>query len=157
MIEPVRFRVLGIPQPAGSKKAVSIKGRNFTQVVDANRKAAPWKKTVARVAAVEMMGRRIIEGAIGVRFVFEFVRPPSHLLKDGSLSSTGRGFRLHTKKPDALKLARAVEDALTGVVYVDDCNIVYEVISKRWGDENAVTVTVWAMYDDPFELADDVV
>jgi len=32
-----------------------------------------------------------------------------------------------------LKLARAVEDALTGVIWADDAQIVDEVIRKRYG------------------------
>jgi Holliday junction resolvase RusA-like endonuclease len=43
-------------------------------------------------------------------------------------------------KPDVLKLARAVEDALTGILYRDDAQIVTEVLRKRYGDPPRVEI-----------------
>ena len=42
-----------------------------------------------------------------------------------------------------LKLTRAVEDALTGLVWRDDAQVVDEVLSKRYGAPERVEVRVW--------------
>jgi Holliday junction resolvase RusA-like endonuclease len=47
--------------------------------------------------------------------------------------------------PDTLKLARAVEDALSGIVWVNDSRIVDERIRKRWGDRSAVRIKVFKL------------
>lgn len=127
----IEFIVLGKPEPAGSKKAVPM-GRRWG-VVDDNRKAGPWKETVGKVALVEMNGRPPLEGPLRVSLTFLIARPDSHLLSDGvSLGAIGRARPQHVFRPDVLKLARAVEDGMTGVVYVDDGQIIEEHLQKRW-------------------------
>lgn len=142
--ELVQFFVRGKCEPAGSKKAVPM-GRRWG-VVDDNPAAEGWKKSVAGVAMVEMNGRQPYEGPMRVSMTFLLERPKSHYLTDGrSLSVAGRAFICHTQRPDALKLARAVEDAMSGVVYVDDNQIVEEHLLKRWtspGEQKGVMVMV---------------
>lgn len=41
----------------------------------------------------------------------------------------------HVKKPDADNLIKAVTDALNGLAYVDDSQIVYMVVQKRYGEK----------------------
>jgi len=43
-------------------------------------------------------------------------------------------------KPDSDKLTRAVFDALTGVAYVDDCQVTDYTVRKRYGDINNIGV-----------------
>lgn len=132
----VRLVVFGKPEPGGSKKAVSIPGRKFSQVIDANPRADGWKKTVAKVAMVEMVGRDMLEGALGVRMEFALERPASVKRERP------------TVKPDVLKLSRPVEDALTGIVWIDDAQITYEVLTKRYAlaDEKPhVSLAVWRL------------
>jgi Holliday junction resolvase RusA-like endonuclease len=140
----IEFVVYGKPEPAGSKKAVPM-GQRWG-VVDDNKKADAWKKTVGKVALVEMNGRQPLEGPLRVSFTFLIARPASHLLSDGvSLSATGRARPVHTFRPDVLKLARAVEDGMTGVVYVDDSQIIEEILQKRWaqaGERQGAYVSV---------------
>lgn len=44
----------------------------------------------------------------------------------------------HTKKPDIDNLAKAVTDALKGIVYADDCQIVEAHIWKQYGEPEIV-------------------
>jgi Holliday junction resolvase RusA-like endonuclease len=102
-------------------------------LVDANKNAKTWKETVGKVALVEMNGRPPLEGPLRVTLTFLIERPKTHLLSDGvSLSAEGLRRPNHCQKPDVLKLARAVEDGMTGVVYVDDSQIIEEILQKRW-------------------------
>jgi len=47
-------------------------------------------------------------------------------------------------RPDIDKLARAVLDALTGVLYVDDCQVTrHPDVRKRYGPEDGVRIRAW--------------
>jgi Holliday junction resolvase RusA-like endonuclease len=45
-------------------------------------------------------------------------------------------------KPDVLKLARAVEDAMSGIIYKDDAQIVTERLCDRYGILPGVAIQV---------------
>lgn len=154
----LRFEVVGKPEPGGSKRGlvplhprtrqplIDKRGRVVCNVVDANENVGPWKRKVAAVARVKWGARPLLTGALGVMFIFRRVRPKAHF-------GTGRNAdRLKddapdypTTKPDALKLTRAVEDALTQVVWVDDAQIVHEEIRKEWASEPGVQITIATM------------
>ena len=78
-------------------------------------------------------------GALRVSFTFYRPRPKGHFGAKGVRPSAPR---YPTTKPDVLKLARAVEDALTGVLWRDDAQIVAESIYKDYGEPARVVVTV---------------
>tara|TARA_R110002126_G_scaffold15112_4_gene62226 strand:+ start:1828 stop:2259 length:432 start_codon:yes stop_codon:yes gene_type:complete len=73
--------------------------------------------------------------AVNVNAVFLFSRPMSHLKKDGSLTKSAP--REKASKPDIDKLARALLDALTGVMFYDDSQVVDLTVSKRYSDPGA--------------------
>lgn len=124
------FTVHGTPQPAGSKRAFFRGGRAV--VVDANKKTRPWKDQVAQIAGEAMTGRPLMRGPLWVILRFYVRRPKGHFGKKGLLSSAPAH---PTTRPDVLKLARGVEDALSGVCYVDDSQIVAEELWKEYGPE----------------------
>lgn len=127
----IQFFVPGKPQTAGSKKGFS-RGRHVS-IVDANDKTKPWQAQVALFAREAYSGP-LLEGPIAVTFVFFRLRPAGHL-------GTGRNAGILKASapiapatiPDVLKLARAVEDALTGVLWRDDAQIVNETLLDRYG------------------------
>lgn len=125
------FTVHGTPMPAGSKRAFFRGGRAI--VVDANKKTRPWKDQVAQIGGEAMAGRELMRGPIWLILRFYVRRPKGHLRKDGSLLPSAP--RFPTTKPDVLKLARGVEDALSGVCYGDDAQIVCEELYKEYGPE----------------------
>jgi Holliday junction resolvase RusA-like endonuclease len=143
----LKLTVFGTPEAAGSKRAFGWQakdGRSGTNVVDANPRAAGWKKQVAQHAGEAMEGRELLEGPLKVRLTFYRKRPAGHY---------GSGRNAHvlkpsaapypTSKPDALKLARGVEDALTGAIYRDDSQIVTELLEKRYGTPERVEIEVF--------------
>ena len=75
--------------------------------------------------------------------VFRFRRPKSHF-------KSGKNFNVmkdtsplcHTQKPDLTKLVRCLEDALSGVVWNDDCQVIETNACKEWGDEDIALVKV---------------
>lgn len=142
----ISFNVPGVPQPAGSKRAFPFQkkdGKLGVAVSDDNPKGRDWKATVAwsAVAARNPPGRReLLEGALRVVLLFELPRPQSHYRADGSVRRSAPPWPVG--RPDVLKLARAVEDALQGVIYRNDSQIVYEQIAKRWGETALLRVMI---------------
>jgi Holliday junction resolvase RusA-like endonuclease len=131
------FTVYGLAQPAGSKRAFIVGGR--AHVTDANRKSRPWKEQVALAAGQAMQARALLNGPVEVRFTFYRPRPAGHFGKRG-LKPSSPAFP--ATKPDLLKLARGVEDAMTGVIYRDDAQIVTEHLAKVFGEPARIEITV---------------
>lgn len=142
------FTVYGKAAPAGSKRAFNQGGH--IRVVDANPNAKGWKNDVAQAAIHAMLepgddSSRILEigplltGPLSLSIVFVIPRPKSHYGKRG-LRPTAPA--RPTVKPDLLKLARGVEDALTGVIYRDDAQIVGELLIKEYGEPARVEITI---------------
>lgn len=143
MMGPVRFTVYGRAQTQGSKKAV--RAGKFAKVVDANPGTKEWRRLVGQVAGEAMTegGHELMRGGVGLQIDFYFARPKSH-------SGTGRNAgklkpsapALHTTKPDVSKLTRAVEDALSGIVYLDDSQVVSHECYKHYGSPERAEVVV---------------
>jgi Holliday junction resolvase RusA-like endonuclease len=111
-------------------------------VVDANPQSKDWKSDV-RAAAMNAFHGQPFANAITLHLVFFVPRPKchfrsgknSHLKKDSAP-------QYPTTKPDATKLLRGVEDALTGIIWRDDAQIVTQFVTKRYGDTPGVQVNV---------------
>lgn len=128
------FVVHGTPQTAGSKRPFPVRrkdGRVFNVAPD-NPRTKHWRTLVAQHAGEAMAGRELLQGPLELRLCFFVRRPKGHFGKKGLLPSAPA---YPTVKPDVLKLARAVEDSLSGVVYRDDAQVVEEVLAKRYGTE----------------------
>lgn len=147
--EPVlSFTVLGDAKPAGSKRAFNHPKTGRPIVTDANKAAAPWKREVraAGLEAIDAVSRRMFTGHLAVEMIFYRVRPAGHygsgrnrhLLRPSAPRWPGT-------RPDALKLARGCEDALEGVVYRDDAQIVDELLFKRYGEPARVEIRIWEL------------
>jgi len=151
----VFFTVYGTPQSAGSKRSFAIRrgakkiggkmvGGTFTGKVstsDDNPKASSWKDRVAQAAGEVMVeaGGGLFDGPLKLSLVFIVARPKGHFGKRGLRPSAPPH---PNKRPDALKLARGTEDALTGVVYRDDAQNVLITLQKAWGEPERCEVWV---------------
>jgi len=147
------FTVFGLAQSAGSKRAMPIyrngpRGRQLATrangspmiaVTDDNPKSRDWKNSVR--AAAMALNAQLVDGPLRVTMNFFRPRPAGHFGAKG-LNKKGRESLYPTIRPDVLKLARGVEDALTGVLYRDDSQIVDERITKNWGEPARVEVTI---------------
>lgn len=136
----IKFVVIGTPQTAGSKKGFPIRRANGSMgvsITDSNPKAKGWAADVKR-AALAVVGETfpLMTGPLSVEMHFWLKRPQSHF-GSGKNADTLKASapRLPTSKPDALKLARCVEDALTQVLWEDDAQITTEVLTKSYCDK----------------------
>ena len=148
MSDAIAFTVYGRPAPAGSKRVLPAGGRAGGRpiVVDDSKRSRPWKQDVAATAAAAMNGRPLLEGPLGLELVFYVSRPKSHY---GALGVRPSAPAWPTVKPDVLKLARAVEDALTGQVWRDDAQVVRELLTKRYGEPERVEIWVAVQAEPP--------
>lgn len=134
--DSIAFEVYGVAAPAGSKAVGYTKpdafGNRRAFVRDASAKSAPWKRQVAQIAGEAMAGRQLLDGPLVLELVFYQARPKAHLRTNGQVKPNAPPYP--TTKPDSTKLCRAVEDALIGVVYRDDAQIVRQLVVKRYGE-----------------------
>lgn len=117
-------------------------------VVDDARRNKPWRERVAAVAMLAAGDFRAFprDGALSVSMTFYMQRPKSHYFtsakRRGQLKPNAPIFP--TGKPDVLKLARSTEDALTGIVWRDDCQTVSLQLAKEYGERPGVHINVTA-------------
>lgn len=153
----VSFFVIGKPEPAGSKRAFAIRKAGVptgrVAVTDDNPKSKGWQNSV-RTAAWDAMlsqhpgtdvgGRRehVFDGPVGLSVAFTLRRPRGHFGARGVLPSAPPH---PIVRPDCTKLLRGVEDALTGVVWRDDAQVIEQAVSKSYGNPEGARVIVWTL------------
>lgn len=131
------FTVYGVAAPAGSKTSGQRKdGSRFVR--DSSRRAAPWKDDVKRSAMAALVPDdgndsldALIDGPVSLAVTFVVPRPKGHFGARGLRPSAPA---YPTTRPDVTKLLRAVEDALTGIVWRDDAQVVEQVAFKVYGE-----------------------
>jgi Holliday junction resolvase RusA-like endonuclease len=150
----IAFTVPGRAQPGGSKRAFVRNGH--AQIVDANPNAGAWKERVALQAAPLMQERDLLDEPLHLCVTIYFVRPRTHYNTLGELNKKGRETPYPIGPPDATKLVRAIEDALQGIVYVNDSRICEQHITKRWGQRDEVHISIMPLTTtEPHERRDD--
>lgn len=145
-LELLSFIVPGKAEPGGSKRALPIRGKPGARpiVVDANPKVHAWRDRVASYAAKARVGMAVLDGPLRLEVTIRRLRPKGHYGKKG-LNKKGRETPYPTTKPDTTKLLRAIEDALNGIVWRDDAQVVEQVARKVWGDQQEAEIRITPM------------
>ncbi len=163
---PIQFTVYGNPAPGGSKNVYFLrdklkrpiirKGQPLYKMVDAGKNNAKWKRAVANTARAYMQTefRDPFNKGVPLKFrmTFNKVRPKSHYgtgKNATTLNKLGQSLPVPTMDPDTTKLLRSTEDALKGIVWYDDNQVVSQSAHKRWGKVAGVTITIELMEDAP--------
>ena len=140
----VSFFVPGEPKTAGSKRAFMRPGMKYPIITDdAGKPGKDWRGDVKRFASQAFKGKQLLNTPLSVTFSFIMPRPKYHFRSNGALKPNAPV--VHEKKPDLLKMARAVEDALTGVIWTDDAIICSESMSKVYGEKPGCHVFIRKM------------
>lgn len=125
----IEIVVFGTPGPQGSKKYVgqSKSGRGI--MVESSKKVKPWREAVHAAALAARAGAAPLDGPLVARMVFTLPKP-------ASAPKTRRTWA--DKKPDASKLVRSTEDALTNAgIWRDDARVVeYTRVAKVFPGED---------------------
>lgn len=142
----LHFRVSGLPQPKGSARAFVPRGWTRPIVTSDNAKNKGWQQLVAEAADRAIAGLpggtfHTLECAVRLTIAFYMARP-KYLRKRGTTPA-------HLTKPDLDKLVRSVKDALKGVAWGDDSQVVDLVAMKRYAPIDDVPhAEVWVEPSD---------
>ena len=143
----VSFFCPGQPRPQGSKMApFKTKGGKWISP-EANANVKRWRKCVAECARFAMGSLAVRDGDVSLEARFLFERPKSHYAKSGALTKSSPESPGHNLG-DLSKLVRAVEDAMSEIVYKDDAMIQRLRASKCYADADVyedpgVHISVW--------------
>ena len=121
------FFVAGRPAPQGSKISLG-RGRfkESSPYLDA------WRNDV-RNAASKHFGEALIDGPVLAEYIFMFKRPKNHYISNNPDRPLKHDAPFWVAKmPDLDKLQRSANDALTGVIWVDDSQVVATLSQKRF-------------------------
>ncbi|KKM59973.1 hypothetical protein LCGC14_1546520 [marine sediment metagenome] len=143
----IEFTAIGTPQQRGSKRGRPITrkgGRPGIAVQDDNPKSKAWMSRVID-AAREAYSGDVLTGALRVTASFYFLRPKCHFGTGRNADKLKLSAPIHyTKTPDVDKLQRCLGDAMEGVLYRNDAQIViWQDTQKIWttrGPERAIVV-----------------
>lgn len=146
----IRFEVIGVPQPGGSKSAFPLRHKDGSPVLrengsqamsvrDANPKVKDWRVAVVAAARRVHTGA-LLDGPLSLRVLFRFPRPKGHFTSKGALTRSAPPYP--AVKPDVLKLTRSLEDALTGILWRDDAQVVDEWMAKVYGEPAGAIVLI---------------
>jgi Holliday junction resolvase RusA-like endonuclease len=141
MSEHIQFFVPGIPRPGGSKKGFYNKRLGRVMMVEAGKHTANWRASVSQAGSEAVT--ELLTGPLRVRFDFVFTRPKSHYGSGKNSTTLKAGAPPYpASKPDCLKCGRSTEDALTGILWRDDAQIVTEALTKRYGEQAGCLIRV---------------
>jgi Holliday junction resolvase RusA-like endonuclease len=153
LIEVLAFTVPGKPEQRGSKVPIVLydkktklprlnaHGKVMLFAKDDNPRSEAYMRLVKKLAFIAMDGREMINAPVVLGADFYFERPATvHFYttkaRNGELRDDAPIY--HAKSPDLAKLMRCIEDAMTGVVWVDD-KLVYSYLdpTRHWGEPRA--------------------
>lgn len=131
----IRFWVPGIPAPAGSKKGFYNKKKNRVFIVDDCSRNKPWQTDVKAFGYQAYRGP-VLTGPVHVCVFFYMPRPKGHYGTGHNMLRLKESAPLYpTSAPDTTKLFRSVEDALTGLIWKDDAQVVIQFLRKFYAGE----------------------
>ncbi|MEU9515896.1 RusA family crossover junction endodeoxyribonuclease [Micromonospora sp. NPDC048169] len=123
--------VPGVPAPQGSKRHVG-RGR----MIESSTVVGLWRERVALAVHAERWP--LLTGPVAVDLSFVMPRPKS---------TPKRRTPPAIKRPDLDKLERAILDALTGIAFVDDAQVVELSANKRLASPSGQPGVWIAVYD----------
>lgn len=102
------------------------------------KKFADWRTDIKQRAIQAMEGESASTQPIRLMCEFQLPVPTS------SIRKYQLGWLPHVKRPDVDKLMRALLDALTGIVWVDDSQVCYAMVNKvyAWNGQPGAEVIV---------------
>lgn len=132
----VQFFCPGIPKPKGSTKGFVVRSKKTGKLVSAitndNAGTSNWQDALGWAAKMSRV--QLLDGPVAVGLVFYLPRPRSVKRE------------LPEVKPDVDKLTRAALDALTGIAWIDDAQVVELQATKLYAHDApgpGVAVRIW--------------
>jgi crossover junction endodeoxyribonuclease RusA len=138
------FTVWGTAAPQGSKRHV---GNGV--MLESSKRLRPWRQDVRFAALARRPPDWDMTTPMRLDLVFWFARPASHYGTKNSISylkANAPAQPVSARLGDIDKLSRAVLDALTGVAYLDDRQVIQLEASKGYlKEQDASPLTIIAI------------
>lgn len=164
------FYVPGTPRPGGSKRSFAYMGKDGkpkAATAPDSKHVKAWMSVVQLVAHEKMreLGLGMTTNPVRVQMEFLYPRPNSHYgtgknaykVKPSVLAASGNA---KATAPDLTKIVRSTEDALTGIVWKDDRQVVEQLNRKSWGPIDhhggALILVEEVMYRDAEEIKEEL-
>jgi Holliday junction resolvase RusA-like endonuclease len=134
----VRFVVVGVPKGKERPRVIRLKdGRPHTYTPTGTKQR---EDTIANAYKQEANGIYFNEKPIKISMEFYYPIPTSWTKREKESARAGR--RNPCVKPDLDNACKLVMDALNGVAFGDDKQVLYMSASKRYGDVARTEVTI---------------
>ena len=133
----VTFKVDG--DPVGKQRARYAKRGNFVQTYTPD-KTRNYESLIKEAAIQAMGSNEILETPVNLYLYIRAPIPKS--LPKKRLEACLNGSEKPIKKPDASNVLKSVEDAMNGVVYKDDSQIVNIHVTKVYSSQSGIDVCV---------------
>lgn len=130
----LKFVVPGKPQGKGRPR-FTRSGHAYTP-----EKTRAYERQIADVARAAIGPQQPLDCALRLELLIVFAPPASWSKKRRALALSG--FARPMVKPDADNVVKAFGDALEGIVYVNDTQLVEIAARKVYGETDHVSVTV---------------
>ena len=124
------IEVPGPPQPYRERQAPVRGGRTHSY---RRPQLVRWQEAVAWAAKIAMGGKPPLEGPIRLEVTFYLPMPKRMLKADRALAERDELF--HIKRPDRTNFLKAFEDAVTGIVWLDDAQVCRGEAFKRYSPD----------------------
>ena len=128
----IHFEIPGQPVPFA--RAGAQGKRRFTP-----KKQGDFMRAVRAIAAVAMRGAPPLGAPVSMTVEAAYLIPASWS------KAKRRAALWKSSKPDASNVLKLLEDAMSGIVFVDDAQIAHLVVSKQYGPISYVRVWVEAL------------
>jgi Holliday junction resolvase RusA-like endonuclease len=128
-------------QPVAKGRPIAGRGFNGRTTLRTPEKTANYENLVAVACAQAMAGMEPIPGPLAVIFSVTVQTPASWSKKrqqranDGAIGAT--------KKPDIDNIVKALCDAMNGIAYKDDAQIIELTVTKHYGNTPGVHVRLY--------------
>jgi len=133
----IKFTVYGEPVAQGRPRAVNIGGH--IRIYDP-KKSSEYKQYIRLVASQEVKGN-LLTGAICLKITFYRSIPKSFSKKKTEQAEAG--IIRPITKPDTDNYTKAVKDALKGVAWKDDSQVVDEHCRKFYSNRPRIEIEIW--------------
>jgi len=143
MANSLTFVVHSAAAPQGSKRHL---GNGV--MVESSKRVKPFRQDVRFTALDTVANDWDRSGAMALTVDFHFVRPKSHLTSKGNLTKSAPLFPTSRTVGDIEKLVRAVNDALSGIAFDDDSQVV-ELHTRKLYSDTALTIITLEHLDTP--------
>ena len=140
----ITFTIPGPPQGKARPRVVRTKyGRSMSFTPD---KTVAYEELVRARYAVAPHPEVPLQGPVCVSIVASYPIPASTSKKRHAEMLAGMDYP--AKKPDWDNIGKIICDALNGIAYRDDAQVIFAQVEKRYAEFPCVKVRIWEVHND---------